>query len=352
MKILITGGCGFIGSNLAVSLVGENYAVTCFDNLSRRGSEILLNRILEHGCKFVHGDIRNEEDFNKLKEDYEVLIECSAEPSAFVGSQGNDAMYVISNNLIGSIHCFEFSRKKKIPILFLSSSRVYPYSLINRFKFEEEETRFEYADAYRGISSKGITVDFPLKGYRSLYGATKLASEYLLQEYSCNYEMPGIINRCGVIAGPWQLGKVDQGVFTYWLVNHYFKKDLCYIGFNGKGKQVRDLLHIDDLVVLIKKQVKQIRNYRGTLFNVGGSTLSSLSLVETTKLCWEITGNRVQISSNPENRPGDVIWYMTDNGNTEKEFDWTPLKEAHNILSDIFEWLRLHEKTFKPLLGN
>jgi len=86
-----------------------------------------------------------------------------------------------------------------------------------------------------GVSSKGITRDFPIDGFRSLYGATKLSAELILKEYSMNYGIPAIINRCGAIAGPWQLARADQGVFTHWMVSHYFRRGLSYIGFGGQG---------------------------------------------------------------------------------------------------------------------
>lgn len=346
MKILVTGGAGFIGSNLCVELSKDRNEVTCFDNLSRRGSEILLKRVLEHNCKYVHGDIRNAEDFNKLDSEYDVMIECSAEPSALVGTAGKDAFYVINVNLLGSVNCFEFCRSHKIAVIFLSTSRVYPYNVINSLKYKESHSRFLYQGNKVGISRSGIKKTFPLEGFRSLYGASKLSAEYILKEYSNNFNIPSIINRCGVIAGPWQLGKVDQGVFTYWLVSHYLKKRIKYIGFGGNGKQVRDLLHIEDLVNLIKKQIKVIGNYRGEIFNVGGSLNSNLSLIEATNICQEITGNEIQIESDPETRPADVIWYITDNGDMLDAFNWRPNKSAFQILNDTFIWLRENEKHF------
>lgn len=355
-NILITGGCGFVGSNLAVALARDGHTVTCFDNLSRRGSEVLLARVREHGCRFVHGDIRSLEDFEKLRDEYDIVVECSAEPSALVGSEGRDARYMINNNLVGSINCFEFARERGSAILFFSSSRVYPYNRINALRFIEGETRFELGgdadgSAIAGVSDAGVSVAMPLGGYRSLYGATKLAAEYILQEYAANYNVPCIIDRCGVIAGPWQLGKVDQGVFTYWLAGHYFKRDLRYIGFSGKGKQVRDLLHIDDLAELVKLQLARIGEFRGEVFNAGGARLANLSLAETTALCRELTGNTLEIAPDPNDRPADVIWYITDNSGIET-FGWSPRRDARAILADTYEWLREHETTFKGLLAS
>jgi len=349
-RIIITGGCGFIGSNLAVSLSELGYEVTCFDNLSRRGSELLLERLLEHHCSFRHGDIRNQEDFSRLKAEFDIMIECSAEPSVLVGSDGSDARYLIDNNLVGSINCLEFCRERSIPIIFLSTSRVYPYDRINQLSFSENDTRFLYRDSKAGVSEKGISIDFDLTGYRSLYGATKLCSEYLLREYCHNYGIHGIINRCGVVAGPWQLGKIDQGVFTYWIAKHYFKEELSYVGFGGKGKQVRDLLHIDDLSALVSRQIAAISVYNGAIFNVGGSAYANLSLRETTSICRELTGNTLEISSVSDTRPADVKWFVTDNGDTEQEFSWKPAKSAPVILEDIFNWLRKHETLFKRIL--
>jgi CDP-paratose 2-epimerase len=349
-KILITGGCGFIGSNLAVALAADGHSVTCFDNLARRGSEVLLTRIREAGCRFAYGDIRNIEDLQRIPGEHELMIECSAEPSVLVGTQGADATFMVNNNLVGSLHCFEFARQRGMGTLFLSTSRIYPYTALNDLRFDEAETRYVYADDQAGISERGVSTAFPQEGARSLYGATKLAGEIMLQEYSRAYDLPAIINRCGVIAGPWQLGKVDQGVFTFWLAQHYFGKDLRYIGFGGQGKQVRDLLHIADLVDLIRKQIAQIDRYRGQVFNVGGSTFSSLSLLETTTLCRQITGRTVGITPSLEDRPADVIWYVTDNGATEATFDWQPTRDPHTILSDIYCWLHEHEQIFTRLL--
>jgi CDP-paratose 2-epimerase len=352
MNILITGGCGFVGSNLSIELKNQGHQITCFDNLSRRGSELILFRILEHGCNFIHGDIRNTEDLLKLKDYFDLMIECSAEPSVLSGSKGSDAYYLINNNLIGLINCLEYCRIHKVPIIFLSTSRVYPYDKLDSLQYLEEETRFEVADNQEYVSKNGVSVDFPLNGIRSLYGATKLSAEFILKEYSINYNIPSIINRFGVIAGPWQLGKVDQGVFTYWLANHYFKKDLKYIGYGGQGKQVRDLLHIDDLLDLIKTQIGQIAKYRGEIFNAGGSSFSSLSLLETTRLCQEITGHDVNVYSEPENRHADMIWFKSDNKLTEKEFQWSPKKDARIILTDIFNWLKNNESTFSKIFNS
>lgn len=350
-RILITGGCGFIGSNLALAFRKQGDRVVALDNLSRRGAEVLRDRIQRAGVEFVRGDIRNPADFERVAGPIDLMLECSAEPSVLVGVNGNDAEFMVQNNLVGSLHCFEFARKRSAPVIFLSTSRVYPYEALNRQEYREESTRFVPARASAGFGPEGVGVDFPLAGARSLYGATKLASEIMLQEYSHQYGLPAIIDRCGVVAGPWQLGKQDQGVFTHWLVSHVLNRPLAYIGFGGYGKQVRDLLHIDDLVDLVLLQSRQIADFRGEIFPAGGSTFSNLSLFEATALCQRLTGNRIPVGAQPENRPADVIWFVTDNRPTTERFGWRPTRGAETILRDVRDWLAAHPDLLVSLFG-
>ena len=350
-RILITGGCGFIGSNLAVAFRRQGDRVVAFDNLSRRGSEILLRRVQEAGAEFVRGDIRNPADLAQVAGPVDLLIECSAEPSVLVGVNGDDAEFMVQNNLVGSLHCFEFARKRRATVIFLSTSRIYPYDALNRQEYREEATRFSPAGSGPGFGPGGVGVDFPLVGARSLYGATKLASEIMLQEYSHQYDLPAVIDRCGVVAGPWQLGKQDQGVFTHWLVSHRLNSPLAYIGFGGQGKQVRDLLHIDDLVELVLLQSRRIAEFRGDVFPAGGSTVSNLSLREATDLCQTITGRRLPLSTQLTNRPADVIWFVTDNGLTTARLGWRPARSAETILRDVKAWLDAHPDLEAALFG-
>jgi len=353
-KILITGGCGFVGSNIAVDLAARGYEVTVLDDLSRSGSEILLEkRIRPSGIKFVRGDVRCPEDLEKLDGEFSVMIECSAEPSVLAGTREQDARRLLDINLQGAINCFEWARAHRVPILFLSTSRVYPYDRLNACRYRETETRFDLIKGCEGVSSHGVRKEMPLQGVRSLYGASKLSAELILREYAAQYDLPAIIDRCGVIAGPWQLGKADQGVFTFWLACHYFKKPLHYIGFGGMGKQVRDLLHIEDLTDLVAKQAECLMAdkpaYRGEVFNVGGGERSNLSLREATDICAELTGNFMKVGSVLEQRPADVIWYITDNAGTEQIFGWEPTRSSRKILEDTFHWLKEHGLDFKKI---
>jgi CDP-paratose 2-epimerase len=352
-NILVTGGAGFVGSNLAIALKNkyQDFNIIALDNLKRRGSELNIKRLGQNGIAFIHGDIRNREDLDFGGQKIDLIIECSAEPSVLAGFDESPE-YLIHSNLIGTIYCLELARRNKADFVFLSTSRVYPYKKINNLKYREEDTRFSLIDkqSIPGVTSKGINEYFPLEGTRSLYGATKLAAEYIIYEYASMYGIYAIINRCGVIAGPWQMGKVDQGVLTLWMAAHYFKKKLSYIGFGGKGKQVRDIIHIDDLFNLIDLQLKNISHYNKRIFNVGGGAGNSLSLLEMTNICREITGNKIPIQKNIENRPADIKLYISDCTKIESAMEWKPLKTPFQVLEEIWHWIHNHENQLKSIL--
>lgn len=350
--ILITGGAGFIGSNLAISFKQKypDLNIIVLDNLKRRGSELNINRLKEIDIIFVHGDVRLPEDL-VLNKKIDLLIECSAEPSVLAGFGDNPA-YIINTNLTGTVNCLELARKNNADIIFLSTSRVYPYEAINKINTEELETRFDWQGNQKiaGWSKDGIEVNFTTQGAKTLYGATKLCSEILLQEYITNYGIKGVINRCGVIAGPGQFGKSDQGVFTFWMLAHYFKKELKYIGFGGKGKQVRDLLHIDDLFKLIDLELSALDKISGKTYNAGGGRKVSLSLLETTKICQELTGNNIAFSSELANRMGDIAIYLTNNEKVSGDLGWYPTKTPEDILRGIYHWIQSNEHQLKQSL--
>ncbi|MCF6154449.1 MAG: NAD-dependent epimerase/dehydratase family protein [Candidatus Brocadia sp.] len=352
--ILITGGAGFVGSNLAISFKRKypNIRVIAFDNLKRRGSELNPGRLKQYGIEFVHGDIRNPEDL-EFNTKIDLLFECSAEPSVMAG-YGESPAYLINTNLVGTVNCLEFARKVKSDVIFLSTSRIYPYDVINRIKIAEKETRFEWSEeqetSFPGWSKNGIDVDFTLRGSKSMYGATKLCSEIILQEYIKMYGMKGVIIRCGVIAGPWQFGRVDQGVFTLWMLAHYFRKPLRYIGFGGRGKQVRDLLHVDDLFELLELLITSIDSINGEIYNLGGGRAVNLSLLETTELCEDITGNTIEILSEPKTRPADLSIYITDNQKISDAINWKPRRDARKILEDTYLWIKNNENVLRSLL--
>lgn len=354
-RILITGGAGFVGSSYAVWLARshEGLSITAVDNLKRRGSELNLPRLREHGIDFVHADIRNPEDLRLDERRPDLIIDCSAEPSVLAG-YGSGAEYVIRTNLTGTGNCLELARRCGSAVLFLSTSRVYPIARLNEIAVTETATRFAIAEAQElpGVSAEGVSESFPLEGARSLYGATKLASELLLHEYADMYGLPMVINRCGVIAGPWQMGKVDQGVFALWVAAHRFHLPLAYIGWGGEGKQVRDALFIDDLCELLDIQLARLQEISGSTFNAGGGAGASASLLEMTRMCEDITGQTLEMGRSPENRPGDVRLYITDNTRVRSTLGWQPSTSIEKTLAAIDQWVSDHESLVRHLWTN
>ena len=173
----------------------------------------------------------------------------------------------------------------------------------------------------------------------------------MIEEYADAFGLRAVVNRCGVIAGPWQMGKVDQGVFSWWLLSHHFGRPLTYIGYGGSGKQVRDLLHVDDLVDLVDEQLLDPERWSGVTANVGGGRECSLSLLETTELCRELTGNEVAIGAEPETRPGDVPIYLSDCSRLHSLTSWRPRREPREVLADLLDWSAEHEDELRATLG-
>jgi CDP-paratose 2-epimerase len=350
-RVLITGGAGFVGSSLALLLAERRDAeVIAVDNLHRRGSELALPRLRAAGVGFVHGDIRNPEDFDGLPA-ADLVIECSAEASVHAGYQGG-ARYLINTNLIGTVNCLDYARGHDSAVIFLSTSRVYSIEALRGLPLRRAGHRLILApgECGTGWSERGIAEDFPTRGPRSLYGASKLASELLIEEYNSAYGLRTIVNRCGVLTGPWQMGKVDQGFFVLWAARHLYGGALAYSGFGGNGHQVRDVLHIVDLFDLICRQIDGFDRYSGRTYNVGGGPAVSISLAELTALCAARTGNPLEIGSDPTTRPADIPYYVTDTAAISEETGWAPTRSVETILDEVFEWLIGHRAEVEPVL--
>lgn len=348
MHILITGGAGFVGSNLCLALRAAfpSASITAMDNLYRKGSELNVTRLEAVGVRFHRGDVRHPETFPE--EPFDLMIECSAEPSVLAGREGSPD-YLFETNLVGAYHCLEACRKHGAGMIFLSTSRVYPVARLENHPWREEETRFVWQDGGEGISSQGVTEDLKLGGARSLYGFTKLAAEQLIEEYRDTFGLKAAVNRCGVIAGPWQFGKVDQGVVSLWALAHHYQRKLSYIGYGGEGKQVRDMLHVDDLCNLIVAQVNDFESWDGWLGNVAGGLDCSASLQELTALCREVTGNTIPIDAIPETRPSDLRIFLGDCSKLHQRSDWRPQRSVRDIIADTHAWISENEDALAAL---
>lgn len=354
ISILITGGCGFIGSNLSILLKEKypTYHIYALDNLKRRGSELNISRLKQAGVEFIHGDIRNPEDL-LLEQKFNYIIDAAAEPSVMAG-MGASLNYLINTNLNGTINTLELAARTGAKFIFLSTSRVYPIPYLENVNYTESETRFDLSDnqLITGVSSKGISEAFPLDKARSLYGTTKLSSELIIEEFREFFNVDYVINRCGVVAGPYQMGKVDQGVITLWIARHFWKKNLSYIGYGGTGKQVRDVLHIFDLFDLVDFEIHNFDKVNGHTFNAGGGLSSSVSLKELTAICEEVSGNKITVHSETENRKGDIPLYITDNTKIFNHIGWEPKRNTKSIIVDTFNWIKNNEEQLKPILNS
>ncbi len=353
-KILITGGCGFVGSGIALRLKEKHpsWQITCLDNLKRRGSELNIPRLTKAGIEFTHGDIRQPTDLARVP-GIDVLVDTSAEPSVMAGIAGS-LEYVVDTNLGGTINCLNLARKYKAQFVFLSTSRVYPIQSLEGIEYEESNTRLVISDVQKipGISVEGISEDFPLDGYRSPYGASKLASELMIHEFHHLFDLSTVINRCGVITGPWQMGKADQGVIVLWAARHFWEIPLKYIGYGGTGKQVRDALHIEDLFKLVEYQIQHADSINGQTFNVGGGSTNSVSLLELTTLCQEISGRATDISGESQNRPADIPIYISDNNKIAGATGWGPEISIEDSVRDVFFWIENNEIALRPILAS
>lgn len=333
MKLLITGGCGFVGSSLAryFKTGYPDYQITVLDNLYRKGSELNVKPLQDMGITFVKGDVRNLTDISAL--DFDMLIEASAEPSVMAG-RGSDRRYLIDTNLNGLINCLDAAVEKNAKIIFLSTSRVYPMSAINSLRFIVTDSRYDLATSMTdGVSETGFSERLTINGARSLYGATKLAGELMIQEYAEMFELQAVVNRCGLIAGPGQFGKTDQGVITHWAASYIYDKPLAIF---GSGKQVRDILNVKDLARLIDMQMHGFNKFAGETFNVGGGLANSLSINELDALCKKLIGPKDVPYK--EVRDLDLKYYVTDN-NKIAHYNWEPVISAEDTLKDIISWL-------------
>ena len=355
MHILITGGAGFVGSELAVRFTEKKNRVVVMDNLVRRGSESNLERLARYGVTFVHGDVRNPEDFANLPAGIEFVCDVSAQPSVVSGY--SNPVFDITNNSLGVVRVLEFARQHRCPLIFFSTNRVYVVDRLLELPRREAATRFEWdADAWNRIPAEsrprgfdpvhGVAEEFATDGgQRSIYGLSKLIADAACQEYAHAFDMPIVINRFGVIAGTGQFAKLDQGWVVWWAIAHYFGLPLKYIGWNGK--QVRDIVFLEDVCALVELQMNQIGRFRGDILNLGGGAANSLSLREGTALLENKLGHGTTITTEDAVRKADLPIYFTDNRKAAKVLKWKPTVTLDAGFDRILAWIRSNEAALR-----
>ena len=334
MKILVTGGCGFVGANLCLSLKKNGHKIFSIDNLSRKSSYLNLKSLRKNNIKNYKFDICNYKKLLKLRK-FDIIIDCCAEAAVEVSKKDLDR--VINTNLIGTFNILKKAKKDNSKIVFISSSRVNSIEEINNLVKNRKNLKHLKL-------KKKINENFDTLKPKSIYGFTKFASELLIEEFSYAFNLKYLINRCGVLSGPMQFGKQDQGFVSLWTWNHIIKKNLAYIGYGGNGNQVRDVLHIDDFTNLINLQIRKLNIVFNKKFNVGGSFKSYTSLNNLTKICEKVTGNKITFKKEKKTSIYDIPYFITNNELVKKTYKWQPKKNIIDVVKDNYEWLMSNKK--------
>jgi CDP-paratose 2-epimerase len=348
VKILITGICGFVGSSLveAFAEAGEDHEIVGVDNLSRPGSELNRARLLERGVELHHGDIRNASTFESLPH-ADWVIDAAANPTVLAGTDGaTSTRALVENNLYGTLEILEYCNRSRAGLILLSTSRVYSIPPLATLPMEVVDDAFRpllAEDSPAGLGPDGVDERFSTAAPISLYGSTKLASEALALEFGEACDFPVWINRCGVMAGPRQFGRPDQGIFAYWLHAWQEGAPLRYLGFEGRGHQVRDALHPRDLASLLSAQLDETglgelgAGGRNRLQNVSGGVPQSISLRQLSRWCEARFGPHPVIED-PAPRTYDLPWLVLSSARAESQWDWRPGTNMERILSEIADF--------------
>jgi CDP-paratose 2-epimerase len=351
MKTLVTGGCGFVGAAVCRRLVAHvpGIEITVLDSLRRIGAE--MNRSAMHalGVRVVHGDVRMPSDIDAIGP-FDWVIDAAAEPSVLAGAagaRGATPRQLIEHNLLGTVNLLEAAARWNAGVFLLSTSRVYSIPAILALRLREVGGPHGLAfgiDASQplptGITSVGVSEAFSTAAPISLYGATKLASETLALEYAHRFQTPLFINRCGVMAGAGQFGRADQGIFSWWIHAWAARRPLAFMGFGGRGLQVRDCLHPDDLADLIVIQMQSAVGNVPSICNVSGGIESALSLAQLSDWCRERLGPH-RVAANDETRPYDLPWIVLDHTLATERHGWRPRRPVASIVEEI----ALHAKS-------
>ncbi len=336
MKIVLTGVCGFTGSTIAAGLLQarEGLKIIGLDNLSRPGSELNRRAISRMGIELHHLDIRNAGDVASLGP-ADWIIDAAANPSVLAGvTEGSTSRQVIEHNLVGTINLLEYCKTHGAGFILLSTSRVHSIPALTRIKLRVEKEAYQPVAGQDiiGLTKYGISEEFSTESPASLYGAAKRASEQLALEYGDAFQFPVYLNRCGVLAGAGQFGKADQGIFSFWIHSYRWRRPLKYIGFDGKGHQVRDCLHPRDLVPVL---LKQMRGTKGpAVCNFGGGMESGMSLRQLSAWCARRFGPH-RIGSDRRVRRFDVPWLVLDCRRARTDWKWRPQTGVERILEEI-----------------
>lgn len=336
MKLLVTGGCGFLGSNLAAHAIAQGMEVCVFDSLYRHGAADNLAWLRQQGrFDFVHGDIRNANDVDRAIRRFR--------PDQVFHLAGQVAMTTsIENprmdfevNALGTLNVLEAVRAHvpQAGVIYSSTNKV--YGDLEQYQYREDATRFVCVDHPGGFDEK-----VPLE-FHSPYGCSKGAADQYLLDYHRIHGLNTTVFRHSSMYGGRQFATADQGWIGWFCqVAVEGKKGLRKESFtiSGTGKQVRDVLHARDMITLYFKAAAQRDAVAGQVFNIGGGIDNSLSLLELFALLEEFLGIRLDYRQLPP-RESDQRVFVADIGKASRVLDWTPQVSAREGVKAMLEWV-------------
>lgn len=340
MSLLILGGAGFVGCNLALYLNSQGRQVSVMDNLYRRGSELNLKELRRYAIPFYHGDLRNPDDFVSLPP-ADMIVLAAAQSSATAGFQ--NPAYDLQTNFGGVVNVLELARKTGAGVIFFSTNKVYDAGAVNALLCEEADTRFSWPpDGQQEIAGfdprRGISEDFRTDGARhGIYGLSKVCADLACQEWFHSYGVRTVINRCSCLVGGRQYGSEAQGWLAWWMIAAALDLPLTYHGWGGK--QLRDVLFIEDLCALIEKQLLHFDRVAGQVFNVGGGMENSLSLLEATAWLESRLKKQLVTRQSPRARLSDHRIFICDTSRSQQSLDWKPCVGLDEGMDRLLEWV-------------
>jgi CDP-paratose 2-epimerase len=340
MRIMITGGAGFIGCNLAAACIRSGHQVTLYDNLSRRGSEVNLGWLQatfgRDAVVFVRGDIREYQAVLKAMQGQETVYHLAAQTA--VTTSVADPRFDFEINALGTFNVLEAARHAGEDPIFIFASTNKVYGGMEDAAVVEGPTRYSLA-AYPGGVSEARVLDF-----HSPYGCSKGAADQYVRDYARMYGLRSVVFRQSCIYGQRQMGVEDQGWVAWFVIAAVTGKPITIY---GNGRQVRDLLHVDDLVRAFEMATGQIKATAGQVYNLGGGPENTLSIwAEFGPLLSEILGRPVTPGAYHDWRPGDQPVFVADVGKARREFGWTPRVGVREGIERLVAWVQANQELF------
>lgn len=338
-KVLITGGAGFIGSNVAKHFLGKRYKVTIFDNFMRLGTKENMNWIysLYPSVNVVKGDVRDFTSlYNTVKLGFDLIIHLAAQVA--VTTSVIDPRNDFEINALGSFNLLEAIRKEgSKPVVFYSSTNKV-YGSMDNLKIIKNEGEYCYKNLPFGVS-ENQNLDF-----HSPYGCSKGSADQYFRDYSRIYNFSTVVFRQSCIYGPRQFGIEDQGWVAWFIIANVIRKPITVY---GDGMQVRDVLFVDDLVQLFEIASKKINIAKGKIYNVGGGSTNTLSVwVKFGPLLNKLFGREIKVNFAPW-RPGDQKIYISDIRLIKKELGWQPKVSIEEGVKKLYNWVINNKPLFQ-----